>query len=449
MENIAEINNGLENIGPQSRKSRLKFIILLAAFFAMFFLRDILGIAIHPLYFLIASTILFVFFDESESIAFIFCLALLNTAIQYNYAIGAGVIILFLKQINKVRVTLYIIPFIILFAWELLHIFIPPFSTFSYIRSMIPYCVWIILIAINGIKFRTDLIIKTFVVTLLFTLVCILLITLESFDYSLSAMWERGFRLGFETSEIHYILKGNPNDLGFYCNLGISSLLLLSSKEKSPRKKIVYYITIFVLTLFGFSTMSRAFIVISVFIIFYFFWFSSKKSIGNKIKNILLAISVMVFLIMIVSVILPDLFKSVLSRFLVEDISSGRNTIFADYTALIFSKFERFFFGFGMQGLFEKTIQVSPNITNVSHNGIQEIFVVWGFVGFVIVCFIFFAYFSSAKHKGAKITFVNMLPFLVAFIKIQSGQFVTAPIMTIMFMYAYICLFERKQRSKE
>jgi hypothetical protein len=37
----------------------------------------------------------------------------------------------------------------------------------------------------------------------------------------------------------------------------------------------------------------------------------------------------------------------------------------------------------------------------------------WGLIGFIIVLFLFFSYFLSAKRKGAKINVKNIMPFLI------------------------------------
>ncbi len=445
----ATVNNEFsESIEKNNRR---RYWISLSVFLLMFFLRDVGGISIRPLFFLIANTILFIFFDKEESIAFLIAMPLLNTGFQYVFAIGIGVVIYVIKNFNDICITKYAISVLLIFAWELLHIIIPPFGVYDYIKYITPFFVYIVVICLNDTEINTRLVIFTFLAVLIFLLTTVFLTTLMHFQFSLSTMWSKGFRLGFTVNkEVQYMLSGNPNDLGFYCNLGIGGLLLLLANEERTKVRIIFYILSFIIALFGFITLSKTYIVVLAFTVLYWFWVTSEKTIPKKLFNILLAILLLLGIILIIRAISPILFKSFLARFTDEDLTTGRNDLFVQYTKFIFSDIDIFIFGIGAQSYYEKVVRMSTIIIdNVSHNGIQEIFLTWGLIGFIIVLFLFFSYFLSAKRRGAKINVKNIMPFLIIILRIQSGHFSTAPLVIIMLAFAYCCLFVKENKNYE
>ena len=137
---------------------------------------------------------------------------------------------------------------------------------------------------------------------------------------------------------------------------------------------------------------------------------------------------------------IPYAYDNFFARLMVADISNGRFDIFEIYNNIILDTPSNFLFGFGMQGLFEKLI-VEYGVFDVPHNGIQELFVVWGCIGVVIFLRFVYELYINLKVINGSIKPIEFLPFLILFLTIQFGQFITNSTGLLCLSYCYVsCL---------
>ena len=111
----------IEKVNISNQKSRVFFLLFLVTFLFLILLRNVFNVGVPPIVLLIEYVFGACFCDGDEIIALLLCCIPLNSAFQYKYAILLLLFIYFIKYPSEVRITNVIVPFVCLFAWELLH----------------------------------------------------------------------------------------------------------------------------------------------------------------------------------------------------------------------------------------------------------------------------------------------------------------------------------------
>ena len=123
-----------------------------------------------------------------------------------------------------------------------------------------------------------------------------------------------------------------------------------------------------------------------------------------------------------VATFIPDIFQSVIERFVgEEDISNGRITIFTYYIQEWVRDPWCFFFGFGIGSYYDALgIYTSP------HNAVTDILISLGLVGMIIIAGIIgICYNLGTKSIDKKERVLALLPALVALIACMGGQYIS------------------------
>jgi hypothetical protein len=85
------------------------------------------------------------------------------------------------------------------------------------------------------------------------------------------------------------------------------------------------------------------------------------------------------------------------------------------------------------------TIYNTTNI-GITHNGIQDILVVWGIPGMALFISYIYCIIKSSLSEVKKHKLANYIPLLLILLHVQSGQLIHSYIALLSFAYGYIAL---------
>lgn len=380
--------------------------------------------------------------DRNEILALCACCIPLCTSLQYIYAAIICLAIYVLKYYREIRVNGCFLMFLTLLVWELLHCFDEYSSIMGMVRAMSPLMLCTLQTGLPQNQKRYPFVIRVFSICVIAMCLIMLSKILIRSDFSVPRMFSSMKRLGLANSEENVIGADlNPNFLGFLCILGSTGLLQLRLNREKQKHDLLM---ILLLIGFGILTMSRTFLLCLGFMICLFVLVG-----GFNIKKLLkfggIAISACLLIFLFVLVFLPDTLNLWIERFLVEDISSGRFLLMEIYHDRIFSNPDIYGFGIGIQSVTAKVIHRfgSRKVlgTVVPHNAIQELVFCWGIPGALLFVAYVYGMIRNARNKNRQIAYINYIPFILFFIKIQAGQLVAMPqnLLTIMIPYLSLC----------
>lgn len=405
------------SFGAQTSVSRN--LLILSMFIAMIttliITRDIAGMPVNKYLFVLISAVAFCSLNYVNMICALAFLFPLFIGLPSNYIIVLAVILIMTKRnVSFTRSQLLYMCIIIL--GETMHLF--GFLSLD-ITEIVSYFAHVALILLVTLDKTTQYLYRRTIISFLIgIMVQLFVILFSTIKYvGLNDMITHGLRFGdvstLSGSTTGMILTNNQNNIAYYCVLALSCMLILIYKYKA--NKIAYYFLLFIPVVFGFLTVSRTFILVSVFILFLYIAFMIKKSK----KNIIPLLCMLAFLVIGYFLMLNqyhDLYQNILDRFQSKDLFGGRDELFAEYNNYLFSHIDAFLVG---TGLFPMVSTV--NVTNVPHNGFQQVFVAYGILGFSAFIFLLYLIIKNARNKH-KIDIVFYLPFIAMVIFIQSVQ---------------------------
>ena len=199
--------------------------------------------------------------------------------------------------------------------------------------------------------------------------------------------------------------SGLFNDPNYYTIAIITALLVLIFVKKTMNMStLIYFLLYIALSIFGFLTYSKSFLIMYILILFTTFYFN----ILDKRFNFL-AIEI-VFIIMIIFLIVYGripIINDFLYRFTnSQGLTTGRDLIWKRYIEKINSNFKNILFGCGLDAEY-----VGGKAT---HNMYLELIYYSGFVGMTIyLASIFFIIFSNTNRR--KIKLLNIIPMIMIF----------------------------------
>lgn len=442
-------NVGVKQFNNIETKSRVFFILLLALVLFTVFLRNVIGVDIPPIIILIMYSVGACFCDRDEIIALLVCCIPLNSAFQYKYAILILLFIYFIKNPSEFRITTLIVPFVCMLAWELLHGIKYDFSFVELFRSFAELFLLLFVAMLSKKNFNYPFIARVFAYCSVIVITMAFIRVLKQNDYNFSGVFNGNYRFGVtDKNAEEFSFNFNANALGLICNMGF---ILLMQLRFAKRGKSIDFFAMFALVAFGAMTMSRSFL-ICFLISCLLMVFCGKTDSDSILKKIIILILGLVLLIGLVYLIFPSVIEQFLKRFQEEDVSNGRIDLMGFYNNLIFNNAEVSVFGVGIQNVFEKLKAITGLAENVSHNGIQELILVWGVPGLIFIAWFISMVIKNGREIYKKQTLINYLPFIFLFIRIQSGQFITfgMALLSILICYLSVCMnFNMEKKDGE
>lgn len=374
--------------------------------------------------------------DREEILAVCICCIPLDSAVPFYCVLLFCIAVYAFKYGRNVRLDFGFIPIVLIILWELLHGFMGEMDLILMITLTIPYLLFVILFFIRDVKsVDYSFIVRTFSVMVLWICVILVVRLMILCDFQLDVAFFNMQRLGISDEEIGNLVI-NPNTLGVQCVLAVSCLLQLRINGQKNIGDLILIISILIL---GALTISRTYLACLLIMIVYLL-IISKGGFKQKLKllfGIIILLTISVFLMYSFFPTTMELFSQ---RLNIEDITSGRDSLFSVYNNYIISSAKTLFWGLGALNLGDKVTNIYSIAENVPHNGIQEILVSWGIPGLLLVISMMFVMIRRSRQENPNQTMLNYLPFVILLAKIQVGQMVTSPYTMMAFALIYLSL---------
>ena len=428
-----------------SLKGNWVFFVYLLLMLVGLFLRNAMGINLPPILFLAFTAIPLILGDQSHIIATAVCCIPFSTGFQYKYAILFCIAALVLKNRKHFRMNPVLIAVLGLAFWELLHGIGGGFSLSEYPRSMAELLFLASVFSFwdrERINYR--LILRGYALATVG--VCFIMLYLQwvKTDFDIVAVLTQShyFRFGQGNTDFaQYTLNFNPNGLGVICCLSAGSCLFFLRKREF---RVIDAILLFFSVGFCVMTLSRtAAICLAVLALGYLLLLPMPGL--RKLGYFLLMAALLAIVIGVLYAVMPRVFENILLRFSAEDITNGRDTLFAFYNDHIFSSPIYLLFGIGLQSVPEKIAQIHGVEMLVPHNGFQETVVTWGVMGLALMLLLLFSILQMTRGEARRRA-IAFVPFLLWFLDTNAGQLVTSSssLLSLVLVSVYLIAEGRK-----
>lgn len=416
-------------------RNRYLFYALFALNILLLFLNYALQISIPSAVFIAILVFTAFIGDKDELISICICCTAWSEGIKWHYVIILCSIIFVFKYGRKVKLNSSVIPIISIVIWEFLHCFSGKTNPNGMVSYAFLYVFFVLIFFACDMKMIDyPFIMRNFAIAV-FGVCCILVLRLLIHNnFNLDIAFLDMQRLGLTDEEIGGMVI-NPNSLGVLCVLAVGCLMQIRS---AGDKKTFDVFLIVVILILGALTCSRTYLV-CLLILGVFRFLSSNIGFKRRIQLLLGSMLVLLISISILSIVFPASLEMFIQRLTVEDITGGREVLFAEYNKYLLSSAKALIWGVGSLNLSEKVTQMSISF-NVPHNGIQEILVAWGFIGLLLFVAMIFVMIRRSKQENPHQSLENYALLIVLLAKIMVGQVITSSYTMLAFALIYLSL---------
>ena len=417
--------------------------LALGAMLMIVFARLGLNINLPVVLLLVVSIIPALLGNPSQFVAMLLTFIPLGTAFQYKYALLLYLIIGIIRFRKQLSISNVVIVIALMMIWELLHGLYADFSYNEFLRDFAQLLIlgFVTSLKLDNIDYK--LISRSLVFSVIGVSLIIIYIKVNSgFGgfFEMLAESTTGDRFGQYTTEdgAAYGLNFNANGLGFICNMAIASLLILIARKEY---KLLDIVMLIVLIFLGAMTLSRTFVVVCSFL-FFSFIILTPGTANQRAKSISLLLVVFALFVYCLFVYAPSIVENFIARNDTNDITNGRAFLMEFYHNHIFSSFEYCFWGIGLQGYGTKIVEIYGRNIGVCHNGIQEIWVTWGFVGILLFILMILAMIWTSRKYSYNRNVFAYIPLCALFFSSMAGQLLSSGtyMLALTFVYIVMCL---------
>lgn len=410
-----------------------------------------LGINIPVILLLAISIVPALFGSPSQLLAMAISFIPLATTFQYKYALLLYLIIGFIRFRRLISISKVVPIILLMMIWELAHGFDASFSLTEYLRS---FAELLFLGFVTSIKWKDidyKLIARTLAAATIGVSLIIIYIQINSGLGSLMDMLSQSaaeYRFGQDTmgdERSSYNLNFNANQLGFICNMSIVSLLMLIARKEHSTLDIVMLCA---LLFFGMLTLSRTFVVVASFL-FVSFVFLAPGAAKQRSKNILLLLVFIPIFLLTVFEFAPSILENFVARNDTDDITNGRAGLMSFYNDHIFSSFKHCVWGVGLQDYGDKIANMYGQHILVCHNSIQEAWVIWGFIGVIMLLLTFLFMTTSSLKWSGKRPFFALVPLLALIFSSMAARIISSGTYTLALSLVFIIMCLNWNNKKE
>lgn len=423
-------------------KNRI-FELLMAVFLAIAFVRNAFEVPIPVFILLGIAVVIALLADRDSLLAFAICCAPLSTVFQYKYALIIIMALYTIRFSKKLKFNGFLgMLFALFLIWELLHATV--YSGFSYIelfRSLIEILFIMFLMNDDYKDLDYGRIVRSLAISAIVVCITILVYQLRVLTINDIAIQRFGEIAVTEESEFSASL--NPNVLAIICILPASCLFqLIARKESKP----IDFVLLITLSLFAAMTMSIKVVVFGLLVLILVA--IDQKKIRTILKWVIFAAIAVTVVVLILNAYFPNLIKVYSERFLSDDISNGRIDLFVAYSKFLVEEPWHLLFGIGIQNNITRVVSMGFEL--VPHNGIQELFVVWGIPGAIAFMAFLVSFFKFSGKKKGENELINYIPFIVMIVFVQLAQMITSGRYLILFALTFMSLrYTFKNSTKE
>ena len=361
------------------------------------------------------------------------CIPLYN-CFSYSYIVLIASAVLIIKNFSKIRIGIHILPIFLIFIWELLHSFDDVVNIKQLVILIVPYLFITVLFSYKKALFDYSYCVRIFSIsTICMCMTLIINVVMNyggSFLYALSQMSRLGMDEELSDSVLGMI---NPNSLGVICVFAITGLMQKYFFIKKEKIDIVLIIT---LILFGTFTLSRTYVVCLAVVIILFI-IEKKDGIKDHLKALLASIGFIGVGLIVTLKLFPNTLTAFIDRWQQEDISGGRLEIMRNCSDYIWSHPEVYIKGIGSQ---DYTYKVEQLVPVAPHDGFNEILMIWGIPGLIIIISLIFIMILNAKKRCKTSSLVNYIPLIVLLVKGLAGHWITSGYTMLTFSFVYLSL---------
>ena len=438
------------NILSHKSMRHLRYYILMSVLFALVIVRNVIGVKIPVASFLGVAVMVGLLCNNEEIVAFICSMAPFEMTFQYRYMIIICAVFMIMK--NKRFILKSILPIVFMLVWDYMHYINEGVAISSFMRACGVLLGVGTVLMIKPINYSDGLPIRSFSICTLFSCVVTLVVNRGLTGYSFAS----SDRLGstYDMAESYNALL-NPNVGSFLCVLSICGLVLLLKygSNKYTEISIIAALSVFVLLFQSKSAMiSLAFAII-------IYLYANNK---NWIMPTLRIIGLLILIGILGFIFFRRAIEGVLSRFVAGDFSTGRVGIFGFYHSYLFSDPKHYLFGIGLfdyagriaAQLSRSVLESSHAVTYVndklvlivSHNNLQEILLVWGVPGVILVGWLLR---SMIRHKRNNRTIMHYLAFYFILLYTLQGQLLSSNVVLIGLIFSLVCMEYQKDTPSE
>lgn len=418
----------------QNSAGHKKFYALLTLLLSCCFAEYVFGLYIPQLIFMAIGFLTALVGDEDEIAALCICCVPMHNYMEYAFVVLFAIICHVVKNGAEIRMSSRILPIVFMILWELAHSFMPGFNPMQFGGNCVIWLMLAVFMCTTKHEYDYAFIVRAFAYAV--AAICFSLLGKVAYDFgwSFSVMMLNMQRLGVD-AELGGT-KVNPNTLGILCVVASSGLLQLRLAARGRKGDVL---GVLLLLVFGVMTASRTYLVCLAFAVMLFL-FAAKGSTARKIRYGVYALVICAVVLVLSYIIMPDMLRYFLVRFTVDDITTGRIATMGEYQALMFSNWGILFHGIGLQDFSNRILAMCPKAIFVPHNGIQEVILAWGLPGLVLIAALFYVMYVQSRKQCRHYALINLIPFLVLFLKTFAGQLITSPYTMMMLSFAYFSM---------
>ncbi len=403
-------------------------LLAVSVLYAVILMRDLNIINVHHLIIVGICALAFVllsFHDIATIIAFLLPFA---GGLHFHYIVLIAFVIGLTKLIRTGRINKLLIVFFFI------GIFLTLFNMITGglnedIKTAVTLFAYVNLVSLfvcYADKLEIETMLKYFVIGTILSIINVVYISLSL--YSLEYLTTYGMRFGRWSDSASMLTSYDPNTMGLFVIAAISLVYLLNNSKHMGTFMSSLLITI--LVLMGALSISRTYFILLVTFAFYIIAKNTNRKGAIRLAVLLAVFTGVYFAFIQDSALYDYITLQYFDRFSHDSVDTfgGRSMIFSHYMHIFTSSMKIFVMGAGINGYKEFYSGIS------AHNGLQEILLAWGIVGFIIiVSWITMLIWMISKRREKALGFALYMPLILFLLYIQTIQWFS--------IYRYIVLF--------
>ncbi len=429
------------NTENRVKNSRVRFGCLLGLLLLLIMTRYALQIDIPRFLFLLVIVLLVLLGDRDEIAAMCICCIPLHESIDFFYALVICICAYVIKGIRSIRIGTNVLLVLVLVIWELLHCFQTGFSPVDFLSNIIPLIVLTVLIASDTEGLDYPFIVRAFAWATLGVSLVLLIRVLYFANFNILLALGSLQRLGLDAQsnvQDAAIAGGliNPNSLGVITVLAATGLMQLRSMRAGKKGDMLLMCVLIIFAALGTSRTYLACLAVMILLLI----FSEKGGAKKKLQLILVLFAAIAVVVAVLAVCFPETFAYFISRFLEDDITTGRGDLMKQYHRFIATNRKVMFWGIGLQDFGQRLIHFYRAGRNAPHNSLQEIIIAWGIPGLILVALLLFNLYYISSRRNRNQALINWIPLIIILFKSMAGQLLSSPYTMLAFSFAYLSL---------
>lgn len=435
------------NLNVKKEHRYVRFWVFFALLAAMIFVRYGLQIGIPRSFALIPIVAIAILGNQTEVMAICMCLIPLHESLDFYYALVLVVAIYVARFFRRIKTNASFFLMLVIVIWELLHCFTGDFSPIDFIISLAPTIAVTVILCSDFSDLDFWFVVRAVALAAVVTCLTMLVQVAWISRFNLTKFLLNLRRLGALNEESRDRLQFSgglvqTNSLGVICVVIGASLLQLRMAGQKKRRDLF---AMLILLIFGTLTASRTFLACLALMIV--LMLLGQKGGMKKLRYLGMALLAVGLVLMLFTIVLPDQLNFYISRFLVSDITTGRDDLMVNYSRFITENPKVLFFGVGLQNYGDKLINIYRVAGNLPHNSIQEIIVVWGIPGLICMGILILQLIYQAWRTSGHRKLINYVPLIIILFKSMAGQLLTSNYTMLTLGFAYLSLVQDSNKD--